>query len=216
MNAVLVVAVLIGSVVLHELGHAWVADREGDHTARNQGRITLNPISHLDPVGSVLLPLLLFLSTQGTAVFGWARPVPVQPANFRHPVWSDLKVSLAGIAANLLLVPVGTLLVIGALKAEPLLGVRLADGVVFAGTLVIQINLTLAVFNLLPIPPLDGSHVLYHLLPRRARAAYRSLDRFGLLALMVLLLLVPDALDVVFWPVARLSELTNAFIRLWI
>ncbi|MCA9736934.1 MAG: site-2 protease family protein [Gemmatimonadota bacterium] len=216
MTGVLVVAVLIASVVLHELAHAWVADREGDDTARRQGRITLNPISHLDPIGSVLVPLVLFTSTGGGSVFGWARPVPIVPSRFRDPVWSDIKVSLAGVAANLLLVPVAALVAIVAFRLEPLLGVAVADGLVLAAGLAIQINLTLALFNLLPIPPLDGSHVVYHLLPRKARPAYRSFGRYGILALMVLLLLVPGALDVVFTPVAFLTDLTHAFIRLWI
>lgn len=216
MTGILVVVVLIGSVVAHELAHAWVAEREGDDTARKLGRITVNPLSHLDPVGSVLVPMVLFFSTGGSSIFGWAKPVPVVPARFRDPVRSDIKVSLAGIVANLLLVIPSALLVIAAFRAEALIGIRAADWLVFAGSLSIQINLTLAIFNLIPIPPLDGSHVLYHLLPRGLRASYRSLDRFGLLILMALLFLVPDFLSLVFWPVQQLADLTNAFIRLWI
>ncbi len=216
MVGVLVVAVLIGSVVAHELAHAWVADREGDDTARKLGRITLNPIAHLDLVGSVILPLLLFTSTGGSAVFGWAKPVPVVPARFRDPIWSDIKVSLAGVAVNFLLVIPSALLVILAYHAEAWTGPGVANWLGLAGTLGIQINLTLAIFNLIPIPPLDGSHVVYHLLPGGLKPRYRALDRFGLLVLMALLFLVPGFLNLVFWPVEQLSDLTNAFIRLWI
>ena len=150
MEWLLLLPVLLFSIVLHEVAHAWVARREGDDTAERMGRITLNPIVHLDPVGSVLVPVVLAL-LPGGFVFGWARPVPVNRANIQTGVWGDIRVSLAGIAANLLLA-------VGFASAlVPVIWLSRPGGfgevLLSIGYYGVLINLLLAVFNLIPIPP---------------------------------------------------------------
>lgn len=211
----LFIPLLLVSVVAHELAHAWQARREGDTTAEDQGRITLNPLSHLDLWGSFLVPALLFVS--GGVLFGWAKPVPVDPRNFRTHPWSDIRVSLAGIVANLVLAVVFTLVAAGAVAIGS--GVpqwsRSTDLVRQAMDLGIFLNLLLAFFNLLPIPPLDGSHVLAHALPAKLRAPYQRLGAFGVLILLALVFLVPQALGTLLAPVDYLMGLTDRFIALW-
>ena len=216
MEALLLILVLLFSVVIHEVAHAWQARREGDTTAEDLGRITLNPLPHIDPVGSVLVPLLLYAS--GTSfLFGWAKPVPVNPANYGDPKWGDIRVSLAGIVSNLGLAVAATFLTIGAVWLQGAMGPSaLTEGLLIAARYGILINLVLAFFNLIPIPPLDGSHVLFHFLPRPLALKYREAGRFGLLIVMGLLFLVPGAFRVVFWPVSEIMGLADRFIRLWI
>ena len=218
MEAVVLVAVLIFSIVVHEVAHAWQARREGDDLAERLGRITLNPIPHLDPVGSVVVPLVLHFSGAGI-LFGWAKPVPVNPSRYRDPVWGDVRVSLAGIVSNLGLTALCVVAAIVVLRVDALLGGSFA-GAVDLALLGLQygivINLLLAFFNLIPIPPLDGSHVVYHLLPEGVRDRYRELGRFGLLIIMGLLFLVPGAFRVMLWPVFYFQGLADSFIRLWI
>lgn len=217
MEALVLIAVLIMSVVVHEVAHAWQARREGDDLAESLGRITLNPIPHLDPVGSVLVPLALHFSGTGF-LFGWAKPVPVDPTRYRSPVWGDVRVSLAGVVSNLVLAVLATLGAIVVLKVDAWVGPFGAAGdlAVLAMQYGIVINLLLAFFNLIPIPPLDGSHVVFHMLPPRLRHAYRELGRYGLLVLMGLLFLVPDVFSVLLWPVFYFQGLADSFIRLWI
>ncbi len=181
--------VLIFSVVLHEVAHGYAARAQGDPTAAMLGRLTLNPIPHLDPIGSLLVPGILALT--GAPVLGWARPVPVNSRNFRNYKRGDIIVSLAGVAVNLLLAIVCALLLAmlswlvvaapGYLATWQVIGMMLHYGVL--------INLVLLVFNLLPIPPLDGSHVFYHLLPPRLGAQYRALSPYGMFILFGLLFL---------------------------
>lgn len=217
MNVLLIIVVLIFSIVVHEVAHAWQARREGDDTADRLGRITLNPIPHLDPVGSFIVPAVLYFSGSGF-LFGWARPVPVNKANYRDPVGGDIRVSLAGIISNLGLAVIATLLMAVLVKVESVsgsLGVA-GDTAYNALNYGILINLILAFFNLLPIPPLDGSHVLAHLLPEGLRRPYQRVSEWGILILIGLLYLVPGAFSVVLWPVYELRGLADWFVRLWI
>ena len=202
MEFLLVIPVLLFSVVVHEVAHARQALREGDPTARDLGRITLNPIPHLDLMGSFLVPLALFL-LPGDFLFGWARPVPVNPRNYRDPRGGDIRVSLAGIVSNLGLVALFAL-ALAAISRLPGLeptnsGLGGAVGMMLTYGLVI--NLILAWFNLLPIPPLDGSHVLYHLLPRPLAARYREMGRYGITLIFLTLILLPNIFTAAMSPV---------------
>jgi Zn-dependent protease len=212
----ILVAVLIFSVVVHEVAHAWQARREGDDTAERLGRITLNPIPHLDLLGSVILPALLAYT--GGIIFGWAKPVPVNPANYREYVAGDIRVSLAGIVSNLGLAVLATVAAGVVVKATTLVGPLGGTSELLLMTLryAIFINLILAFFNLIPIPPLDGSHVLARALPRPLADQYRELGRFGLLIVMALIFFVPGAIDFMLTPVFYLEGLADRFIRLWV
>lgn len=211
MELVLLVPVLLLSIVLHEVAHGWQARREGDPTAERAGRITLNPVAHVDPIGTIAVPALLWFSGAGF-LFGWAKPVPVNPANYEDPKWGDVRVSLAGIVVNLGL----AVLFVGVMAA--LLATTGGQGswapAVTAAYWGLYLNLILAFFNLIPIPPLDGSHVLYHFLPRGLALKYRDLGRYGMLILFALFF-IPGAFDVLLWPVDRAMGAAESFIRLW-
>jgi len=217
MVAAVLISVLIMSVVVHEVAHAWQARREGDDTADKLGRITLNPIPHLDPVGSVIVPLVLHFTGSGF-LFGWAKPVPVDPRNYRSYVAGDIRVSLAGIVSNLALALLATLGMAIVVKTNSVVGLpsglmeTLMQGLYFG----LWINLILAFFNLIPIPPLDGSHVLAHALPPKLAHQYRLAGRYGILILMGIMFLVPGAFRILLWPVDLLTGLADLFVRLWI
>ncbi len=219
MDILLLIAVLLFSIIVHEVAHAWVALREGDDTAYALGRITLNPLSHIDPIGSVLVPLALYFLNAGF-LFGWAKPVPVNPRKFHNYRRGDIRVSLAGIVANLILAAGFTLFAGFLVKIEQLTGGALAgpmDVAMRAAELGILINLVLAFFNLVPIPPLDGSHVFYHLLPPRLGVAYRRLGRYGMLVLIAFFILLPGPFfSIVLGPVRFLMGAAQGFIDLWL
>lgn len=198
--------VLLFSVVAHEYAHAEAAYRQGDDTAYLLGRLTLNPLKHIDPWMSVIVPFLLWKI--GAPPFGAAKPVPVNPRNFRHFRRGDIIVSLAGIAVNLAL-----FLVFTALFA--LVGVVAAGLPAWTGTFeIVQrmlwwgmwLNVVLAFFNLIPVPPLDGSHVFYHLLPPGVGLKYRRFQALGFLPLMAMLWLFPNVLRVLLWPAFQLMN----------
>jgi Zn-dependent protease len=179
---------LIVAIVLHEISHGWVANAFGDPTAREQGRLSLNPIRHVDPVGTLVLPLVLAVS--GAPVFGWAKPVPVVAQRMRRPRLHMMLVALAGPGMNLLL----ALLAGIALALVPPQGPEPGPGMQFLLLNLVNfiiINLFLAVFNMLPIPPFDGGPVVEGLLPRRLARHYAKLGRFGFLLLIFLLLILP-------------------------
>ena len=179
---------LVFAIVLHEVSHGWVANAFGDPTARERGRLSLNPIRHVDPIGTVGLPLLLALS--GAPVFGWAKPVPVIARRMRHPRVHMMLVALAGPGMNLLLAALGALLL--ALTGTPERGAGFWPIFLYLNLFnFIAINIFLALFNLLPIPPFDGSHVVEGLLPRPMAARYARLGRFGFPLLIILLVIVP-------------------------
>jgi Zn-dependent protease len=181
---------LVFAIVLHEISHGWVASAFGDPTARDEGRLSLNPIRHVDPVGTIALPLVLAVS--GAPVFGWAKPVPVVARRMRRPRLHMVIVALAGPGMNLLLA------VLAALAIALLRWFAPAGGIGWAFLYLnlvnfLVINVFLAVFNLLPIPPFDGGHVVEGLLPRRLVRPWRRLGRFGFPLLIVLLVLLPMA-----------------------
>ena len=219
MDILLLIPVLLFSIVVHEVAHAWVALREGDDTAHMLGRITLNPLPHLDLIGSILVPLGLYFMN-APFLFGWAKPVPVNPRKYHDHRRGDIRVSLAGIAANLILATGFTLLAALLVMTAQLGGGALAgpmDVAVRVAELGILINLVLAFFNLVPIPPLDGSHVLYHLLPPRLGVAYRRLGRYGMFVLIAVFILFPDPFfSIVLAPVRFLMGAAQDFIDLWL
>ncbi len=179
---------LIFAIVLHEISHGWVANAFGDPTAKQLGRLSPNPIRHVDPVGTIVLPLILVLAS--APVFGWARPVPVNAEKMRNPRLHMMLVALAGPGMNLALALLAAiaLSIVVHNAASPSLGMRF---LVANLENFLVINIFLAVFNLLPIPPFDGGHVVEGLLPRPLAAAWKRFGRFGFLLLIFLLLILP-------------------------
>ena len=171
----------MAAVVIHEVSHGWVAHFFGDPTASLAGRLSLNPLKHMDPVGTFLLPLMLVL-VRAPFVFGWAKPVPINPLYLRHPKRDMLWVGAAGPAANFLIAAAGSLLIKTGLGFFP------TTLIAFLRTFVL-INLVLGTFNLIPIPPLDGSRVLVGLLPRTLARSILALERWGIVLVMLLLAL---------------------------
>ena len=173
---IVIIAFLVESIVLHEMAHGFVALLFGDHTAERQGRITLNPIPHIDPVWTIAIPVVAFFISSGTFVIGGAKPVPVNPSNYRRPVLGDICVSAAGIAVNFLIAVIMILL----LNIVHTVSGNLTGSVIATVFLrVALLNIVLAMFNLIPIPPLDGSHLFKYLLPLGLRGPYEKLGRSG-------------------------------------
>ncbi len=180
-TTIISITVFIVIIVAHELAHGYVAYRLGDTTARDAGRLTLNPLAHADPIGTVLLPALLVLS-HSPVVFGWAKPVPVNPYNFNDPRRGMLLTSLAGPGANLLLAVIFALVFkLGFFPAGSIPGAFLVYGVI--------ISLVLGIFNLMPIPPLDGAQIISSVLPPGAAKRFAEVERYGFVIIIVLLYL---------------------------
>jgi len=183
---------LLFSVIVHENAHGLAAERFGDPTARELGRITMNPIPHIDPLGTIILPALMMIS--GGPVIGWAKPVPINPSNFRNPLRDDAYVAAVGPLSNFSLAAAGTLvlIVVGLLfKHIPALQDGSGNAFLFfsmlCGTL-IQINCLLGIFNLIPVPPLDGHWVLLRYLPSRWAAVLAMLRPYGFFILIVIVI----------------------------
>jgi len=196
--------VFLFAISFHESAHAWMANRCGDPTARMLGRISLNPIKHIDPLGTILLPLVAMFTH--IPVLGWAKPTPVDPRNFRRPVLDDILTSVVGPISNFI-VASGAVLILAAISFTSQIGHGIVQNMPWAyltnnlDVLAAQtnsvlmpisllayelmvINIVLGVFNLIPVPPLDGSHVLRHLLPEPIRRVYDTMGWFALLALV--------------------------------
>ena len=189
---------LIVAIVFHEISHGWVANAFGDPTAKRLGRLSPNPIRHIDPVGTVALPL--FLAVVGAPVFGWAKPVPVVARRMRNPRLHMMLVALAGPGMNLLLALFAAFALAGALALGQPGGFGFGFLVANLENFLI-INIFLAVFNMLPIPPFDGGHVVEGLLPRPLAGHFAKLSRFGFPLLVLLLVVVPWI-----WPQADVVE----------
>lgn len=181
--------VLLFSVIAHEYAHGYAALKQGDTTALSLGRLTWNPIKHIDPFMTVILPLVLAVSSGGRIILGGAKPVPVNPRNYRNFKRGDIIVSLAGVTVNFLIAIVAMIVfVLVGLVGHALSGLETTLTILQAMMYVaVQLNLLLVVFNLLPIPPLDGSHVVKYLLPLRLAVWYQQIGRYGIVILVLFL-----------------------------
>ena len=198
---------ILFAIVLHEVAHGWVANRLGDPTAKQQGRLTLNPLAHVDWLGTVIIPLALLITTQGRFIFGYAKPVPVNFLNLRRPKEDMVLVAVAGPGTNLLLAASCGILFrfILAINPEILLYIQLGGKISFGSSPVTLIlvpvtlmlmeavkwNILLAVFNMIPIPPLDGGRVMVGLLPDRQSEVWGSLEPYGIFIVIFLVFLDP-------------------------
>ena len=203
-NGIILYLILLGSLSVHEWAHAFVADKLGDYTPRSQGRVTLNPAAHIDLIGTVILPLVMILFNPGFAIFGWGKPVQINPRNFKQWKRDDILVSMAGPASNLVICLLAAVLGGIAMRFVPELYPLIK--------LVLLVNAILIVFNLVPIPPLDGSHVLKHAIGM-SEETYMKLAAWGFVILLVLINLPPfrvvisNAMLVVTGTFARIASL---------
>jgi Zn-dependent protease len=189
--------ILLFSIIIHEIAHGWMALKLGDPTARDMGRLTLNPIPHIDPIGSIIVPLISFVAA-GTVFIAWAKPVPVNPANFRNIRRDDILVSVIGPASNLV---VALFCVVMFIITQRVVGptdlIAAGPGQDVASYLAnmfyagIPLNIFLAVFNLIPVPPLDGSHVVASLLPPNIADRYRQVGFAGILIIIIMMRFAP-------------------------
>ncbi|MCK5096079.1 MAG: site-2 protease family protein [Candidatus Pacebacteria bacterium] len=176
-TAIFFIAILIMSIVIHEVAHGYVAEMLGDPTARMAGRLTLNPLPHLDMMGSIILPLILVV-TQAGFVFGWAKPVPYNPYNLRKGKWGPAIVAIAGPLSNIFFALIfGMVLRFGG-------GLGLPEAFIDISVYIVFINILLAVFNMIPVPPLDGSKVLSAFLPYRHMHMMEQLERYGFIVIL--------------------------------
>ena len=180
-NTIFYIIILIMSVVIHEVSHGFMAEYFGDKTARFAGRLTLNPIPHLDLFGSIILPALLVLSN-APFLFGWAKPVPYNPDNLSNRRWGTIAVAGAGVLANFAIAVIfGVIIRLAAPFALP-------SDFYFITSIIVLINLALGIFNLIPIPPLDGSKILFSLLPYSYSSLIFKLERYSLILLLVFIM----------------------------
>lgn len=178
-NSIFYIVVLIMSVVVHEVAHGYAALYFGDKTAEYAGRLTFNPLKHLDPFGSVILPLLLVI-THASFLVGWAKPVPYNPANLRDKKWGTIFVASAGILANL-----GIAIFFGLIIRISILSGMVNPAFVSLASAVVVLNIVLALFNLMPIPPLDGSKIIFTLLPHRFSFIERFFEKYSIVLLLI-------------------------------
>ncbi len=176
MTTIFILFILLFSIIIHEIAHGSAALALGDPTARDSGRLTLNPLKHLDAFGSIILPLLLLIATLGRGpIFGWAKPVPINPYNFRDQKWGSLKVALAGPAVNFAIALIFGLLI---------RFISLPQSLLVFFSIITVYNFAWGIFNLIPIPPLDGSHILFAFLGNRFSGLKILLQQFSIFILL--------------------------------
>ena len=208
-NILLTIPVLLFALVAHEWAHAFAALKQGDPTALDAGRLTFNPIKHIDPWMTIIIPGLMLYASHGTAAFGGAKPCPVNPANFKSYKRSDIIVSLAGVTMNMLIALISTLLFLCA----GLIGQALPASVGVMSIVQqmmgqsVWMNVILVFFNLLPFPPLDGSHVVKHFLPPVLAVPYARFARFGLVILMLVCFYAGNVINVLLTPAIFVSRI---------
>ena len=198
---IFIIALLVESIVLHEMAHGYVALLFGDQTAKHQGRLTLNPIPHIDPMWTVIIPIAAYILSKGTFIIGGAKPVPVNPFNYRRPVLGDICVSVAGVAVNFL---IAVMMILLLNIVQIFFGGPQETLAVHVLLNVALLNIVLAMFNLIPIPPLDGSHLFKYLLPQELRRSYDNLGRTGVgFIILIVLINIPGIWNifntVLFW-----------------
>ena len=191
---IIYMVVLLLAISAHEAAHAWMSDRFGDDTARLLGRVTLNPVAHTDPIGTLLIPIVNFLiSASGGAggffLIGWGKPTPVNPLRWRQKDLANVMVSIAGILANLLIATIAFAILKALIVSRLIYSIpeSMQEPVVLLLGNMLSMNISLAVFNLLPFPPLDGSRVLETFLPPSMQPLYEILEQYGFVILMVLM-----------------------------
>ena len=207
-NLIIYIVVLLLAISAHEAGHAWMSLKFGDDTAQKLGRVTLNPVAHIDPIGTLVIPIVNFIGASAgvfVPLIGWGKPTPINPLRWRNKDLANVMVSLAGIMANLLIALIAftvlkTLIVTGAGASIP---EATREPVALLLWRALMLNVSLAVFNLLPLPPLDGSKVLHTLMPG-ARPTLEAMEQNGFVAMMVLMAAIYfGVVDAIFAPVAR-------------
>ena len=194
MDLIISLAVFFLAIIVHEVAHGWVAYKRGDPTAKFAGRLTLNPLAHIDPFGTILMPLFLIMA-RAPFLFGWAKPVPVNFSGLKNPKKDIILVGAAGPTANIIIAIMVSLLL--RLHIWPL-------GMFFLLRQFIQLNLTLAVFNLIPVPPLDGSRIVAGLLPNYLAYQYIKLERYGFL--LIYLMVYLGIFHNIVWPIVNILE----------
>lgn len=194
------IVVLIASLSVHEAAHAWAADRLGDPTARHLGRLSLNPVVHVDPIGTLLFPLIALMT--GVPLIGWAKPVPVDPRNLKHPKRDFALIAAAGPASNLVMAVIGAVVLAVMPGVEPgdIVGRALMTPLSRFADLFVVVNVLLAVFNMIPVPPLDGGNVLLGVLPHAGARVLDQLRPYGFVILYALML--TGALSTIMGPFA--------------
>jgi Zn-dependent protease len=186
-DAIFYIIILIASIVIHEVSHGFMAEYFGDDTARNAGRLTLNPIPHLDIFGSILLPAILVIF-HAPFMFGWAKPVPYNPNNLSNKKWGTIAVASAGVLSNFIIAIIfGIIIRLSSYFALP-------SSFYFITSAIVVVNLALGIFNLVPIPPLDGSKILFSFLPERAFSFIIAYERYALILLLIFIVYFSDYL----------------------
>ncbi len=211
-HLVIYMVVLLMAISCHEAGHAWMSYKYGDDTAYMLGRVTLNPIKHTDPIGTLLIPIISFIVTATTGsrvpLIGWGIPTPVNPRNWTNYKQANVMVSIAGIGANLILATIGFAIFKTLLETQIVNAVSAQSGLIRVLVMFLDnfifLNVSLAVFNLLPFPPLDGSKVLSTFLPPSFEPIMNMLETYGFLILMLLVYM--GVVGIIIWPVFRVVE----------